>query len=133
MKNVQQAVDEIDLAKMQYFERNPDRPQGRLRMSGRKPIEIKKAESRVRTAAWRKQNDGRKRPEAYHCAIQFLDSVMVVIRATGREGLEDLRETEQAFQHALATLERRGYDKEQARAVFKRLMRRNKESDADLR
>ena len=119
-----QSVAEIDQARAAYFERNPDRPQGRVRVRSRKPAEILKAESRMRTAAWRNQNDGRKRPEAYHCAMQFLASMLVIVRQSGHEGLQDFRETERAFQHALATLEARGYDKVQAMAVFKRLTRR---------
>jgi hypothetical protein len=50
--------------------------------------------------------------------------MLAIIRQSGHEGLKDFRETEKAFQHALATLEQRGFDKEQAKAVFKRLTRR---------
>jgi hypothetical protein len=126
MKQRQQTIEQIDAARRQYFERSSDRPQGRVRTRDRKPSEVLKAESRMRTAAWRRQNDGLKKPEAYHCLRQFLASMLDIVRQSGHEGLEDFRETEKAFQHALATLEQRGFDKEQAKAVFKRLTRRSK-------
>jgi hypothetical protein len=119
-----QTVPQIDAARESYFARSTDRPKGRIITRSRKTDEVVKAESRMRTAAWRSQNDGRKRPEAYHCSMQFLASMLHIVRQSGHEGLEDFRETEKAFQHALDTLEQRGFDKDQAKTVFKRLTRR---------
>jgi hypothetical protein len=59
MKTIEQTVEHIDAARKAYFERSPDRPQGRVRARSRKPAEIVKAESRLRTAAWRADLDKR--------------------------------------------------------------------------
>ena len=116
-------VDRIDEAREQYFFRDPDRPQGRVRARSKRPADVLKAESRMRTAAWRKQLDDRRAPESYHVALQFLLSTIDVARAAGFEA-EDLPETRKAFDHALDALEARGFDRQEARAVFKRLTRR---------
>jgi hypothetical protein len=123
MKTLKQTIEQIDEAKVAYFERNPDRPVGRARPRSRKPVEVLKAESRMRTAAWRKQLDDRRAPEAYHVALQFLLSTIDVARAAGFE-VSDMPETKAAFKHSLDALEARGFDREQAMAVYKRLTRR---------
>lgn len=123
MKTVDQTIEQIDAAREAYFERNPDRPVGRARTRSRKPANVLKAESRLRTAAWRKQNDDRRAPEAYHVGIQFLLSTIEVARAAGFD-VADMPETQAAFKHALDALEARGFDRQEAMAVYKRLTRR---------
>jgi hypothetical protein len=56
-------------------------------------------------------------------ALQFLLSTIDVARAAGFE-VGDMPETQAAFKHALDALEARGFDREQAMAVYKRLTRR---------
>jgi hypothetical protein len=126
MKNVQQTVAEIDAAKGAYFERSADRPQGRVRARSRKPAEILKAESRMRTAAWRHENDKQRRPEGFAVAMQFLVSTVSLARESGLDGLDAFRPSEAAFQHALSELVARGFDMEASKAVFRRLTRRAK-------
>jgi hypothetical protein len=126
MKHVQQTVAEIDAGRRQYFERDPDRPQARARARSKKPDEVKKAESRLRTAAWRHENDKQRRPEGFAVAMQFLVSTVSLARESGLEGLEAFRPSEQAFQHALSELVARGFDRQAAEAVFRRLTRRVK-------
>lgn len=123
MKSMNQTVDQIDTARKAYFDRNPDRPIGRARARSKKPADVVKAESRLRTAAYRKQLDDRRAPEAYHVGIQFLLSTIQVAREAGFEA-DELPETKKAFDHALDALEARGFDRQEARAVFKRLTRR---------
>ena len=126
MKHSKQTVAEIDAARSAYFERSPDRPQARIRVRSRKPEEIKKAESRMRTAAWRQENDKLRRPEGFAVAMQFLVSTVSLARESGFEGLDAFRPSEAAFQHALDELVARGFDRDAAKAVFKRLTRRTK-------
>ena len=69
MKHNQQTVEQIDAGKEAYFTRHPDGPQGRVRPRSRKSAEILKAESRMRTAAWRADLDKRGRPESDTVAL----------------------------------------------------------------
>jgi hypothetical protein len=124
MKTIQQSVADIDAAREAYFGRSPDRPQGSARARSRKPPEILKAESRLRTAAWRQANDKSGKPEAFVVALQFLVSTVSLAREKGLEGLDAFRSSEAAFQHALDELVARGFDREAAKAVFRRLTRR---------
>lgn len=130
MKHAQQTIADIDAAKGAYFERSADRPQGRVRARPWKSHEIKKAESRMRTAAWRCQNDKQGRPEGFAVAMQFLVSTVSLARESGLEGLDAFRPSEAAFQHALSELVARGFDMEASKAVFRRLTRRIKSPDA---
>jgi hypothetical protein len=126
MKHDEQTVAGIDAARRQYFERSPDRPVGPARTRSRKPAEILKAESRLRTAAWRQANDKLRKPEGFAVAMQFLVSTVSLARETGLDGLDAFRPSEAAFQHALNELAARGFDREAAKAVFRRLTRRTK-------
>jgi hypothetical protein len=107
MKTIQQTVEQIDAARKAYFERSPDRPQGRVRTRTRKPAEVVKAESRMRTAAWRASLDKRGRPETDQVALQFLP------------------ETKKAFDKMFNAMAERGFQRnEVVEAVVKRLTRR---------
>jgi hypothetical protein len=121
-----QTVDEIDKARRQYFARSPDRPCARVRTRSRQPKEVTRAKDRLKTAAWRHQNDKLKRPEGAAAAMQFLVSTVAVARESGLEGLEAFRHSEAAFQHALDELVSRGFDRAECKAVYKRLTRRAK-------
>jgi hypothetical protein len=126
MKTIEQSVAEIDAGRAAYFTRSPDRPRARLIAQSKKPLEIKKAESRLRTAAWRQENDKLKKPEGAAAAMQFLVSTVSLARGAGLEGLDAFRPSEAAFQHALDELVARGFDREAAKSVFRRLTRRLK-------
>jgi hypothetical protein len=130
MKHVQQTVAEIDLAKGQYFERSSDRPQGRVLVRSRKSDEIRKAESRMRTAAWRCQLDKLGRPESYQVALQLLVCLIHVARKSGFE-VEDLPETKRAFETMFTVMEERGFQRSEVEAVLKRLKRRTRD-DRDV-
>jgi hypothetical protein len=71
-----QTVDEIDKARRQYFARSPDRPCARVRTRSQQPKEVVRAKDRLKTAAWRDQNDKLKRPEGAAAAMQFLVSTL---------------------------------------------------------
>ena len=123
MKHIQQTLAEIDAARQQYFERDPHRPQGRVRARSRKSDEIKKAETRMRTAAWRNQLDRIGRPESDTVAIQFLMCLIEVGRESGYE-VEDLPETRKAFDKLFAVMAERGFQRGEVEAVIKRMTRR---------
>jgi hypothetical protein len=123
MKTIQQTVEQIDAARKAYFERSPDRPQGRVRTRTRKPAEVVKAESRMRTAAWRASLDKRGRPETDQVALQFLVSLVEVARESGSE-VEDLPETKKAFDKMFNAMAERGFQRNEVEAVVKRLTRR---------
>jgi hypothetical protein len=125
MKHVQQTVAEIDAARRQYFERSPDRPQGRVRARSRKPAEVVKAESRMRTAAWRDSLDKLGRPESDTVALQFLVSLIEVAREAGKE-VADLPETQSAFDRMFAVMTERGFQRSEVEAVIRRITRRSR-------
>lgn len=120
---IEQSVADIDEARSAYFSRNPDRPQGRVRTRSRKPAEILKAESRMRTAAWRDSLDKLGRPESDQVAIQLLVSLIDVARESGFE-VQELPETRKAFDRMFAVMEQRGFQRNEVEAVVKRMTRR---------
>ena len=122
---IEQSVADIDEARSAYFSRNPDRPQGRVRTRSRKPAEILKAESRMRTAAWRADLDKRGRPETNQVATQFLISLVEVARESGYS-VEDLPETKASFVKMFDAMAERGFQRDQVEAVIRRMTRRAK-------
>jgi hypothetical protein len=125
MKNVQQTVAEIDAGAAAYFARSPDRPVGRARPRNKKPAEILKAESRMRTAAWRQANDKLGKPESATVGIQLLMCLIDVARESHHE-VADLPETKAAFDMLFDTMAERGYRRNEVEAVIKRMTRRSK-------
>ena len=122
-KTIEQSVAEIDAARQQYFERSPDRPQGRARLRIRKPAEVVKAESRLRTAAWRADLDKRGRPESNAVAVQLLICLIEVARDAGFD-VADLPETKRAFGQLFAVMAQRGFQRTEVEAVIRRMTRR---------
>lgn len=119
------SVASIDAARKQYFTRSPDRPQGRVRTRIRQSEEIKKAKSRLRTAAWRNDLDKRGRPESDTVALQLLVCLIDVARESGCS-VEDLPETKAAFVRMFEALEQRGFKHDEVASVIKRLTRRGR-------
>jgi hypothetical protein len=117
------SVAEIDAARNAYFERDPDRPSGRVRPRSKQAPEILKAKSRLRTAAWRADNDKRGRPESDQVALQFLVCLIDVAREAGHE-VEDLPETKRAFDKMFDAMAARGFQRNEVEAIVKRLTRR---------
>lgn len=125
MKTIEQTVEHIDAARKAYFERLPERPQGRVRKRSRKPAEVLRAEARLRTAAWRADLDKRGRPETGQVALQFLVSLVEVARESGSE-VEDMPETKKAFDKMFSAMAKRGFQRSEVEAVVRRLTRRSK-------
>lgn len=56
-------IAEMDAARGAFFERDPDRPDNKfVKPRRRQPIEIRKAQQRLRTARWRSEMDRRRAP-----------------------------------------------------------------------
>ena len=106
--NHRQAVEQIDAARNAYFERSPDRPQSRVRTRSRQPKEAVKAKDRMRTAAWRCQNDKLGRPETALVVKQFMVSLIEVAREAGHQ-VEDMPETREALDGMFAAMTERGF------------------------
>jgi hypothetical protein len=123
MKHDQQTVEQIDAARRQYFERSPDRAQGRVRTRSRQTEELKKAKSRLRTAAWRSQLDKLGRPETDQVAVQFLVCLIDIARENGH-AVDDLPETKAAFDRLFSVMTVRGFRRGEVEAVVKRMTRR---------
>jgi hypothetical protein len=84
----------------------------------RQPIEIVRAKSRRRTAAWRVRNDKEKRPEAVLVG-------MALLRALVRSDLRRLTTDERGIvRDALIDLHQQGYALVEVLAVCKRLRKR---------
>jgi hypothetical protein len=125
MKTVEKSVASIDADRAAYFTRSPDRPQARVIARSRKAPEIKKAESRLRTAAWRIDLDKRGRPESDTVAVTLLLCLIDVARESGHE-VADMPEVKKAFDKLFDTMAERGYQRTEVEAVIKRMTRRSK-------
>jgi hypothetical protein len=125
MKHDQQTVEQIDEARSAYFTRQPDRPKGRVRARSRQPVELVRAKSRLRTAAWRSQLDKLGRPESDTVALTLLVCLIDVARESGHE-VEDLPETKRAFDRMFDTMAARGFQRNEVEAVIRRMTRRSK-------
>lgn len=110
-------VDQIDQAKLEYFSRSPDRPESRaVRRRPCQPKEIVKAKTRLRTAAWRSENDKLKRPESYTVAVAFM---LAALRVEGVKHLDPM--VSPVFSAMVKDLIARGYDGDEVCKVVRRL------------
>jgi hypothetical protein len=122
--NYQSTVDRtvavIRRTSAELFFRNDDRPSTQfVPVRQRQDPEIRKAKAQARTAAWRMECDRRKRPEARDVGMALLLALVTspdLLDMTGRE----LR----FVGAALADLEARGFDREETKAVMRRLRNR---------
>jgi hypothetical protein len=112
-----ETADQIDKARRAYFDRNPDRPESRsLRGRTRQPVEIVKAKTRMRTAAWRCDLDRRRRPESGAVALAFM---LAALRVANVDELDPV--VHPAFEAMLGDMMQRGYDPVEVMAVVRRL------------
>lgn len=127
MRTEQPTVGQIDEVRITCFGRLPGEPSGR-RERTRQPVEIRKAKSRLRTAAWRANLRQRRRPETNIVAIAFLVSLIAVARKARCE-VEDLPETKAAFEQTFVAMQRQGYAVPEVMAVVRRLARLSRASE----
>jgi hypothetical protein len=117
-----ETVDQIDRSTREYFSRSSDRPDAvAVRRRPVQPQAIKKAKTRMRTAAWRCQLDRLRRPESYTVALAFLLAALRV------ESVKHLDPTvSPVFVAMLKDLIDRGYDPNEVTAVVRRLWEADK-------
>jgi hypothetical protein len=114
-------VRRIDAVRREYFERDPARPASRFvkdRVRSGVHPEVVKAQARLRTARWRRENDGKKAP-----SLDQIGRSLAVALVTSK--LAELTVAEaRIVERALNDLKRREFDIDEAKATLRRL--RNK-------
>ena len=125
MASEQQTIDQINRVRNEYFTRSPDRPAVRIRNRPKQSDAVRKAKSRLRTAAWRLDLDKRGRPETALVCIQFLVSLITVAKESGFE-VSDLPETKSAFDALFDRMTEQGFRRCEVESVIKRLVNRSK-------
>jgi len=113
-------IKQIDEGKSEYFFRDPDRPDARfVKAHGSVPPEVKRAQTRLRTARWRSELDRRKAPTLQQIGM----SLAVALATTDRlAGLSD--QEYGLLKRMVADLHARGFDVREALKTMRRL--RNK-------
>ena len=124
------SVDEIDEVRDVTFERLPDRPDGgfvrRRRDVPPSPAELK-ALQRLRTAAWRLDNDRRGRPTT----DQIARALLVAICASSRS-FEQLVDAEVGFvRDAVDDMIARGFVRSEIEDVMRHIRRRVRKTRQD--
>ncbi|MDB6166015.1 MAG: hypothetical protein JWQ83_1155 [Lacunisphaera sp.] len=117
---VDRAVADIRRSSAELFFRNDDRPSTEfVPVRRREDPEIRKAKAQARTAAWRMECDRQRRPESRDVGMALLIALVT------SDHLRDMTSTELRFVGAaLADLEARGFDREETKAVMRRLRNR---------
>ncbi|MGY8710471.1 hypothetical protein RAD16_32450 [Bradyrhizobium sp. 18BD] len=112
----------MDSACVIYFQRDPDRPDNRFcKARNRMPIELRRAQQRMRTARWRADMDRRKAPTIDEIGRALVEALVTSDseRLLNRTGAEfDL------VKRTLVTLQEHGYSVEETLKSLRR--RRNR-------
>ncbi|QOZ78858.1 hypothetical protein XH83_27720 [Bradyrhizobium sp. CCBAU 53351] len=111
-------IAEMDEARGAYFQRDPDRPDNlfvKLRRR-RQPLELKKAQQRLRTARWRSEMDRRKAPTT-------TDVGLALATALATSSWSDMLTPADydLLRRALADLQARGFSIEETKKTMRRL------------
>lgn len=120
-KQVASAVAEIDEVRHSMFSRNPDRPSGRfVRVAVTGGRDVAKARQRLRTAAWRRDNDARGRPTSDQIGRALL---MAVVTSEDFGSLIDNELT--VVRRALNDMQTNGFDLAEVQDVMRKIRRRH--------
>ncbi|MGY2938516.1 hypothetical protein ACVWZ6_008118 [Bradyrhizobium sp. GM6.1] len=110
-------ISEMDAAKGAYFQRNAERPDSRfVKPRRRQPIEVRKAQQRLRTARWRSDMDRRRAPTTTEVGMALATALATTSwhdRLTPAD--YDL------IRRALMDLEARGFSISETRKTLRRL------------
>lgn len=110
-------IAEMDAAKRQYFQRDPDRPDPRfVKLRRRQPIEVSRAKARLRTARWRSEMDRRKAP-----TVEQVGLSLAVALATSNWHDRLTPADYDLLRRALQDLQARGFSIEEAKRTLRRL------------
>lgn len=119
-QDVRRTVEMIDETRRSEYFRDPDRPDSTFvrPRRGRQDPEIVKAQTRLRTAHWRNQQDRKGAPTTYQIG-------MSVIAALVTARMSDITETDRGLIGAMLTdLQARGFSVMETKAVLRRLRNR---------
>jgi hypothetical protein len=119
-QDVRRTVDAIDETRRSEHFRNPDRPDAMFvrPRRGRQDPEVIKAQTRLRTAHWRNQQDRRGAPTTYQIG-------MSVIAALVTSRIDDITEADRGLVGAMLTdLQARGFSIDETKAVLRKLRNR---------
>jgi hypothetical protein len=111
-------IAEMDAAKGQYFQRDPDRPDSVFVKPRRRrqPIEVSRAKARLRTARWRSELDRRRAPTVEQVGMALATALATTTWSDTLTSLDyDL------LKRALADLQARGFSIDEARRTLRRL------------
>ncbi|MHC2844913.1 hypothetical protein [Bradyrhizobium diazoefficiens] len=110
-------IHEMDEARGSYFQRDPERPDNRfVKPRRRQPIEVRKAQQRLRTARWRSEMDRRRAPTVGEVGMALAVALATTSWSDRLTSLDyDL------IRRALADLEARGFSIEEAKRTLRRL------------
>lgn len=110
-------IAELDDVRATHFFRAPDRPDSRFVKSSRRvPIEVRRAQARMRTARWRSELDRRKAPTTRDVGMAMVIALSTM-EHVGRLTEEDVNIVRRAF----AYLEANGFAVEEAKALIRRM------------
>lgn len=110
-------ISEMDAAKGVYFQRDPERPDSRfVKPRRRQPIEVRKAQQRLRTARWRSEMDRRKAP-----TVAEVGMALAVALATTNWSDKLTSLDYDLIRRALNDLKARGYSIDEAKNTLRRL------------
>jgi hypothetical protein len=110
-------INQMDAVKGAYFQRDPDRPDNLfVKPRSRQPLEVRRAQQRLRTARWRSEMDKRKAPTTTEVGLALATALATTSwqdRLTPAD--YDL------IRRALMDLEARGFSIDEARRTLRRL------------
>lgn len=110
-------IAEMDSARGAYFQRDPDRPDNVfVKPRRRRPVEVIRAQQRLRTARWRSEMDRRRAPTVS-------DVGMALATALATSSWSDMLTPADydLIRRALVDLEARGFDPKEVRKTMRRL------------
>ena len=114
-------ISEMDEAKTAYFQRDPERPDNRFVKPSRRgvPVEVKRAQGRLRTARWRSNLDRRKAPTTTEVGLALATALATTSWQSHLTPADfDL------IRRALDDLTARGYDIKEVTKTLRRLRNR---------
>jgi hypothetical protein len=119
-QDVRQTVDAIDETRRSEYFRDPDRPDATFvrPRRGRQDPEIVRAQTRLRTAHWRNQQDRKHAPNTYQIGMAML----VALLTTKQSELTE--EDRGLIGKMLTDLVARGFNMTETKAVLRRLRNR---------
>ncbi|MCS3893453.1 hypothetical protein M2171_002586 [Bradyrhizobium japonicum USDA 38] len=111
-------ISKIDDVTKTYFGRDPERPDNRFcKARGRMPLEVRRAQQRMRTARWRADMDRRKAPTIDEVGRALVEALVT----SDRDRLMDRTGAEfDLVKRTLLSLRDRGYSIDETKETLRR-------------